>query len=325
MSGRTRGRQDETLPLEPIPMREVRWEEYEAYRQSHAQVIIEETPIPLTGLKLIDRVQPDSFVPESTTVWSFPDRGDWATHRGNYRGNWAPQIPRNLILRYTQPNEWVLDPMVGSGTTLIECRLLGRNGIGVDVNAQALMLTFDRLNFRPKDLYQELPETTVRLYHGDARRLDAIPDDSIDLIVTHPPYAGIIHYTKSAPVAGDLSRLRSLTLFLDQMECVASECYRVLKPGRHCAILIGDTRKHKHYVPVAHYTLDRFLRAGFILRENIVKVQHNMKSTRERWSFGRERDFYLIYHENLFVFRKPSTEESIRRYADSLQELPALR
>lgn len=138
-------------------MREVRWEEYEAYRQSPAQVIIEETPIPLTGLKLIDRVQPDSFVPESTTVWSFPHRGDWATHRGNYRGNWAPQIPRNLILRYTQPNEWVLDPMVGSGTTLIECRLLGRNGIGVDVNEQALMLTFDRLNFRPKDLYQEMP------------------------------------------------------------------------------------------------------------------------------------------------------------------------
>lgn len=43
------------------------------------------------------------------TVWSFPDRGDWATHVGNYRGNWSPHIPRNLILRYTQPGELVLD------------------------------------------------------------------------------------------------------------------------------------------------------------------------------------------------------------------------
>jgi len=61
---------------------------------------------------------PSTFTPETTTVWSFPDRGDWATHVGNYRGNWSPYIPRNLILRYTQPGELVLDQM-GLGTTLV--------------------------------------------------------------------------------------------------------------------------------------------------------------------------------------------------------------
>jgi hypothetical protein len=71
---------------------------------------------------------PSTFTPETTTVWSFPDRGDWATHVGNYRGNWSPYIPRNLILRYTQPGELVLDQMMGSGTTLVECKLLGGRG-----------------------------------------------------------------------------------------------------------------------------------------------------------------------------------------------------
>mgnify|MGYP001591475146 CR=1 FL=1 len=63
---------------------------------------------------------------ETTTVWSFPERGKWSTHSAKYRGNCAPQIARNLILLYSQEGDTVLDPMVGSGTTMIEAKLLGR-------------------------------------------------------------------------------------------------------------------------------------------------------------------------------------------------------
>ena len=45
------------------------------------------------------------FKEEATTVWSFPERGNWATHKPNYRGNWAPQIPRNLIIKYTEEGD----------------------------------------------------------------------------------------------------------------------------------------------------------------------------------------------------------------------------
>jgi DNA modification methylase len=300
-------------------MHEVTWEEYEAYRNQNRTVVIEETRIPLTGRKQVKQLQPDNFELEATTVWSFPERGNWATHQGNYRGNWAPQIPRNLILRYTQPGDLVLDPMVGSGTTLVECRLLGRNGIGIDVNYHALMLAFDRLNFEPANLYEALPESSIRLFHGDARRLNCIEDETVDLVATHPPYASIITYSKSTPVEGDLSQLRSLDSFLDAMEQVARECYRVLKPNKHCAILIGDTRRHKHYIPIAYRVMDRFLAAGFILREDIIKVQWNMKSTRDRWSKGGIRDFMLIYHEHLFVFRKPDVGEDVRRFRESMR------
>ncbi|MFN3477856.1 MAG: TRM11 family SAM-dependent methyltransferase [bacterium] len=301
-----------------ISMREINWQEYEEFRIKQGEVVIEDTRIPLTGRKQVTTLQPNGFEIEQTTVWSFPERGTWATHQGNYRGNWAPQIPRNLILRYTKPGEWVLDPMVGSGTTLVECKLLGRNGIGVDINYEALMLTFDRLNFEPYNLYETLPPTEIRLYHGDARNLDKIPNNSIDLIATHPPYANIIVYSKGKKVNGDLSIIRSVDEYIKAMMEVAEKCYRVLKPGRHCAILIGDTRRHKHYIPIAFRVMECFLQAGFILREDVIKVQWKMKSTRERWQHQSNRDFLLIYHEHLFIFRKPDPSEDVRKLRNSM-------
>lgn len=72
---------------------------------------------------------PKDFRLESTTIWNFKERGNWATHSGDYRGNCAPQIPRNLILKYTKEGDIVLDPFCGSGTTLIECKLLNRKAV----------------------------------------------------------------------------------------------------------------------------------------------------------------------------------------------------
>jgi len=50
----------------------------------------------------IKQLHPEIFEQECTTVWSFARRGKWATHNSKYRGNWAPEIPRNVILRYSQ-------------------------------------------------------------------------------------------------------------------------------------------------------------------------------------------------------------------------------
>jgi len=70
------------------------------------------------------------------SFFRFCDRGDWAMHVGNYRGNWSPYIPRNLILRYTATGE--LDQMMGSSTTLVECRLLGWRSVGLDIKDYAV-------------------------------------------------------------------------------------------------------------------------------------------------------------------------------------------
>ena len=128
-------------------MRGVTHDEYTDFLARHRTVSVRRSEIRLKGYQRPKVLQPEDFKLETTTLWSFPKRGKWATHRSGYRGNWAPQIARNIILRYSQPGDLVLDQMVGGGTTLVECKLTGRDAIGVDVNRDALMLTMDALNF----------------------------------------------------------------------------------------------------------------------------------------------------------------------------------
>jgi DNA modification methylase len=135
------------------------------------------------------------------------------------------------------------------------------------------------------------------------------------LAALHPPYAGIIAYGP-ATNAFNLSRL-PIDRYVAAMRDVAAETYRVLAPNRHCAVLIGDTRRHKHYVPLAARVLEQFLDAGFVLREEVIKLQHRMKGTREKWR-GSKYDFYLIAHEHLYVFRKPAEGENLRDFRYSV-------
>jgi len=297
-------------------VREVLVEEYLDFASRNAIITIDDQTIPLKPIK-VTRLEPSSQeLPDvSTTVWSFPKRGSWATHKGDYRGNWPPQIPRALILKYTGEGDIVLDPMVGSGTTCVEAVLLGRNCIGVDLNYNAVMLTHHRLYYLVKALEGSgAPRGWYRIYHGDARRLDKIQDDSVDLVATHPPYLNIVRYGVEKS-EGDLSAVRGLEEFLALFKEVAREIYRVLKPGKTLAILVGDTRVRKHYVPLTHYVLLTLLDTGFVLMEEVVKIQHKMKTTREVWSRLRNRDFLLIYHEKLFILRKPVGKDSRLRYS----------
>ena len=299
-------------------MKEITHEDYLKFIKDREEVVIEDVKVKLHGRWNIRKYAPsNNYAPERTTIWSFPNRGNWATHKGDYRGNWSPYIPRNLILKYSQKGDWILDQMMGSGTTLVEAKLLQRNAIGVDINPDAVMVARDRLNFSYNPLFPEYQEPIIKTYWGDARNLDKIDDESIDLVATHPPYASIISYSKKKKLSDDLSQL-PFEEYIHEMKKVAQESFRVLKPGKICAILIGDTRKYKHYVPIAFRVMQAFLESGFILKEDIIKLQWNMKATREKWR-AKEYDFYLIAHEHIFVFRKPESEKEYRKYKFSVK------
>jgi DNA modification methylase len=88
------------------------------------------------------------------------------------------------------------------------------------------------------------------------------------------------------------------------MEAVAAECYRVLKPGKFCAILMGDTRKKGCVIPMSFEVMGIFQSTGFTLKELIIKEQHNCKATGYWKTHSIKYNFLLLAHEYLFVFRK---------------------
>jgi DNA modification methylase len=243
----------------------------------------------------ITKWEPENFELEMNTVWSFPERGNWATHDAKYRGNWSPFIPRNLLLRYSAEGDTILDQFAGGGTTLVEAKLLKRNIIGVDINLDALARCEAKTDF-------EFPDGgDVKIMHGDARNLSFLKDKSIDFVCTHPPYADIIHYSEDTE--GDLSLL-GVSAFLEQMKTVAVESYRVLNDGKFCAILMGDTRKKGCVIPMSFAVMKIFETAGFTTKEIIIKKQHNCKATGYWKTNSVKYNFLLLAHEYLFIFRK---------------------
>lgn len=238
-------------------------------------------------------MQPYNFKLEPTTIWSFPDRGNWATHSGRYRGNWSPYVPRNLILRYSDSEDWVLDQFMGSGTTLIEAKLLNRNVIGIDINPQSVSISKTNLQFQCQT------NSKIFIQNGDATDLYFIKDNHIDFICTHPPYANIIKYSQG--IIGDISLLET-DKFLEKMQKVADESYRILKKGKMCAIMVGDIRSSGKVFPLGFHVMECFLNAGFMNQEIIIKEQHNCRS--EKYWKNKNVNFLLLAHEYIFVFQK---------------------
>jgi tRNA G10 N-methylase Trm11 len=167
-------------------MKEVSYSEYLEYISRNRRVVVEDQEVLLEPIEVKRQVPVDEELTDiSTTVWSFPTRGSW-----------APQMARALIEMYTEPGDLVLDPMVGSGTTCIEARLLGRNCIGVDISYGAVILSLHRLywlervaeeRFKGSPVSANIARSWSKIYYGDARRLSLLNNNSVDLVATHPP------------------------------------------------------------------------------------------------------------------------------------------
>ena len=182
---------------------------------------------------------------------------------------------------------------MGSGTTLVEAKLLNRNAVGVDINPQSVSISERNLQFQC--------ETSSKIFtrNGNATNLDFIKDSRIDFICTHPPYANIIEYSKG--IEGDISLLE-VEQFLTEMKKVAKESFRVLKRGKMCAVMLGDIRKNGKIIPLGFRMMECFLQSGFVNKEIIIKEQYNCNST-SYWE-KRNNNFLLLAHEYIFVFQK---------------------
>jgi tRNA G10 N-methylase Trm11 len=255
--------------------------------------------IDLQRWKEYDEVLTDS-------LWVLKRRDTSGAHEGWYWGNFIPQIPHQLLLRYTRCGDWVLDPFVGSGTTLIECRRLGRNGLGVELNPEVAVRAREMVagEANPQRVVSDIVE-------GDSTALDfrallrGYGVDAAQLVILHPPYHDIIRFSSDPR---DLSNASSVKGFLELLGRVVERTTPVLEAGRYLALVIGDKYLRGEWVPLGFHAMQRILSQGFRLKSIVVKNFEETRAKRRQRSLWRYRalagGFYVFKHEYIFLFRK---------------------
>jgi len=240
------------------------------------------------------------------SLWMLPKRDTTGAHLGWYWGNFIPQIPHQLMLRYTKKNDWVLDPFAGSGTTLIECRRLGRNGIGIDLNADVAKRA-EELVSGEKNRHKIKAEILT----GDARTvnvpkmLDGLGVKQVQLLVMHPPYHDIISFSDDDK---DLSNAASTEQFLTNFGEVLDNIGPALERGRYFALVIGDKYSKGEWVPLGFYCMNEVLKRDYSLKSIVVKNFEETRAKRDQKQLWRYRalvgGFYIFKHEYIFIFKK---------------------
>jgi hypothetical protein len=240
------------------------------------------------------------------SLWIIERRDRSGVHTAGYWGNFVPQIPRQLMLRYTKQGDWVLDPFAGQGTTLIEGQRLGRNTIGVELQAhvaeQARRLVAVEPN--PHGAISELhaADSTVADYRA---LLEAHGQRSAQLVIMHPPYFDIIKFSDDPR---DLSNAASVEQFLDLIGQVVANVAPLLDRGRHLALVIGDKYARGDWIPLGFQTMNEVMRHGFALKSIIVKNFDQTAGKRSQQELWRYRalvgGFYIFKHEYIFLFKK---------------------
>jgi hypothetical protein len=240
------------------------------------------------------------------SLWILDRRDNSGVHNAQYWGNFVPQIPSQLMKRYTKQGDWVLDTFSGMGTTLIESQRMGRNGLGIELQAGIAERSGQLLEAEP-NLYG----VSNRIVVGDSTSLDyrqvlkEAGAKSAQLLIMHPPYYDIIKFSEDA---ADLSNAPSLEDFLEMMGQVVDRAGAVLDRGRYLALVIGDKFTKGEWIPLGFMTMNEVQKRGFQLKSIIVKNFEHTAGKRNQQELWKYRallgGFYIFKHEYIFLFKK---------------------
>ncbi len=246
------------------------------------------------------------------SLWIIGERDKSGAHRGDYHGNFIPQIPNQLMRRFTKKGDIVLDTFLGSGTTLIECKRLGRNGIGIELLSKVAEIAKQRVSqellFDSKIFTEILiADSTKKETRRDVEKiLKSQGRKNVQLIIMHPPYHDIIKFSDRPD---DLSNAKSVDEFLKLFGNVVSNFLDLLERKHYLAVVIGDKYTNSEWVPLGFLTMQEVLnRDGLILKSILVKNMVNNRAKRNQEHLWRYRalvgGFYIFRHEYILLFQK---------------------
>lgn len=243
------------------------------------------------------------------SLWLIGPRAKGGKRENNYHGNFVPQIPDHLIRRYTDENDIVLEPFMGSGTTLFECESLKRNYIGFDINKEIINYVEAKMNDCKNihfDIYECDSTNTEKVEENINKTLKLLKKQRVDFILSHPPYWDILKFT-NAPE--DLSNITNLNVFIDKFVLSMQNAIKFLRTGKHFAVVIGDLYRDSEVIPLGFYLMYAIKKhikcklKGIVVKDMVGnRAKLGMEAL---WRYRTlKSDTYLFKHEYIFVFKK---------------------
>lgn len=240
------------------------------------------------------------------SLWIISERDNSGKHSGFYHGNFIPQVPRQLISRYTKKNDTVFDPFLGSGTTAYEAELLNRNLIGVDI--QKGLVNYVKKNLSSKDNFSEIitgDSSSNKTFLQIKEILKHTQKNKVQLAILHPPYTDIIKFSS---LKKDLSNSKSLEDFLKQFSKVIKNTLDILEDNGYLTIIIGDKYSSGKWIPLGFYCMMEAQKLGLNLKSIIIKNMEGNRAKRNKEGIWKYRalssDYYIFKHEYILVFKK---------------------
>jgi 16S rRNA G966 N2-methylase RsmD len=257
----------------------------------------------INNIDLLRWKEYDGIITDS--LWILDKRDTSGAHLGWYWGNFIPQIPHQILLRYTKKGDWVLDAFVGSGTTLIECRRLGRNGIGIELNSEVAQKARELI-----EKEQNKDSVVTEVVVGDSKTiniktvLDKYEIKQVQLLIMHPPYHNIVKFSEDNE---DLSNTKNIEEFLKMFGKVVDNTTSYLEDGRYLVLVIGDKYSRGEWIPLGFYCMQEVLKRGYLLKSIVVKNFKETKGKRNQEKLWHYRalagGFYIFKHEYIMFFR----------------------
>ena len=200
-------------------------------------------------------------------------------------------LASNFVEFFTKAGQTVLDPMAGTGSTIVACLRSGRNGIGIEINKQYATIAREVVCAERASLGESAAHLKARIVELDARQISSIALPPVDYVFTSPPYWDMLHArgSKTQRVrrenaeldvfysndSRDLGNLSDYDEFLDQLCCIYESIQPLIRDKAYMTIIVKNIKKGGTIYPLA-WDIAKRLGKTYALKDERIWCQDNI-------------------------------------------------
>lgn len=234
---------------------------------------------------------PKEWIKSQIGVWQFNYEGRDIRNKELHPATFPISLSKKVIELFTHEGELVIDPFVGSGTTLLAAQDLNRNAVGFDLQEKYIRLCEKRLE--SNNLFNQAQQLAIQ---DDALHIPQyIATETVSLIWTSPPYANLLNRQRKnksrrgeerknsqlgkveqySQAPRDLGTM-SLEEYTVAMGDIFGQLLSLLKPKAHCVINVPDMWWENERITIHISLVEELRRRGYELRNTIIWDRTNI-------------------------------------------------